>query len=60
VPCSFAQRPALVVVALQDAPAPQLALPQQTPFVQKPLGHAEGSVHGTPRPSIGTQKPDLQ
>jgi hypothetical protein len=60
LPCSFAQWPALEVDALHDAPTPQLALPQQTPLVQKPLGHADGSVHGTPSPSIGTQNPPLQ
>ena len=38
--------------AAQVAPVPQLADAQQTPSVhESPLAHAEGSVHGLPRPS---------
>jgi hypothetical protein len=60
VPWSFSQCPAVVVDALHDEPSPHEAEPQHTPLVQKPLGHAVGSVQGVPSPSIGTQTPVLQ
>jgi hypothetical protein len=45
---------------LQVLPSPQVATPQQTPSVQKPVAHVVGSLHLSPRPIAGTQALPLQ
>jgi hypothetical protein len=60
VPCTFAHVPFFAGVA-HELPASHIALPQQTPSVQKsPVEHVPEAAHGSPSPGAGTHAPSLQ